>query len=259
MSRPSFEGFFPAAPAVIQQRKSKAALEKKQIASSPACDPSAAAVAAPEASVSARRNEPPAEVDGSRNTGASQSDAPNSAQDDSESVQGDLLNGVGSASSTSTASSVFSHPRPADAPHSRTLPRNTSTPLTNDEVSSPIFGKSPLHAKPDAVSVLTANMESAPLPEPSVNAATPPTRERAPEYARPGRGESRGVKIVYDPELDKEIPVRERRGRKPQYKELVGEVRSLIQKHCTFRCHRLLTKVFNRMPTKSLKTLECES
>ena len=228
MSRPSFEGFFPTAPAVIQQRKSKAALGKKQLASPPARDLSAAAVAAPEASVSAKRNEPPAETDGSRATGALQSDAAlNSAQDDSESVPGDLLNGVGSASSTSTASSVFSHPRPTDAPNSRAVPRNTSTPLTNDDVSSPNFGKSPSHAKPDSASVSTAKMESTSLPEPAADVATSPTRERVPEHARPGRSESKGVKIIYDPELDKALPVKERRSRKPHYEELTGEVRSL--------------------------------
>ena len=42
--------------------------------------------------------------------------------------------------------------------------------------------------------------------------------------ARPRRGQVKGKKLTYDPELDKTISSKERRSRQPQYKDIVSEV-----------------------------------
>ena len=223
MSRSSFEGFFPAAPAVLQQKKSKAALERKQLASSPRSSEGAVAVsAAPEGSGAAKRSEPSADSqDGQR---AALADAPAHVQDDAESVQGDLLNGVGSASSSSTVSSVFSgRQRTTGVNDRKSIPRNTSTPLTNDDVTSPL-DKSPSRAKIDESSKPRMAETHPPSKQPKAGSATPHADESSPKSALPGPGENRGQVIVYDPELDKSLSSKERRARKPVYKEIVEEV-----------------------------------
>ncbi|OCK75966.1 histone H3-K4 methyltransferase Set1 [Lepidopterella palustris CBS 459.81] len=123
---------------------------------------------------------------------------------------GDLLNGVGSASSlSSTVSSVFSsnqntmssYPGPTNSLHAL-------TPLTNTDSSPPGKTLSPRSAKlpDDTMHGATASpyiASSTDLPQNATEAMTPvhtPPEDR--KQARPGSGEDKGEKIVYDPMLD---------------------------------------------------------
>ncbi|KAF4534808.1 Histone-lysine n-methyltransferase [Lasiodiplodia theobromae] len=145
---------------------------------------------------------------------------------------GDLLIGVGSASSlSSTASSVFSSSSSSRQTMSYPGP-NTSihalTPLTNTESSPPDKATSPRPSKTsnDHMSLTNTDTYSAPPPGASQNVApaeaitpatTPPQTRR---QARPGPGEEKGFTVVYDPALDPKIPSNERHKRKATYRNI---------------------------------------
>src|SRR5947209_224266 len=138
MSRPAgkFADFFPTAPSVLQQRKSSKTAQHRS--------KSRADV----------KEEPPGNVSSKSYTGGSagqenglnaQGLAKNAdaskkqiATDEMDLLPGDLLNGAGSASSTSTASSVFSSTHPLNTTtmsHGNSL--HALTPLTNSDFSPP--------------------------------------------------------------------------------------------------------------------------
>lgn len=145
---------------------------------------------------------------------------------------GDLLNGVGSASSlASTVSSVFSHGGvPGMAPHSGVLAQNhTLTPLTTSDSSPPGKTLSPRSAKIVADHACAKDEDAPTMPGQGSNVAsktitpmhTPP--ESRPQ-ARPGPGEEKGAKLVWDPELDDKLSAKDKKRFKPKYKVFGVEV-----------------------------------
>ena len=242
MSRSSkgFADFFPTAPSVLQQKKTRHSQERKRRdqPSQHSSPPS-----------SSHATATPIEGGGSNDTSLANgiappqptSDARQVTREETEFVQGDLLNGVGSASSTSTNSSVFSsRTRPADVTcQRRDIQQNTLTPITNDGSPPSTLNKSPSYAKQ------TQGVGSSTIAKPSPDPTLPMTEEvsamnldsttstRA--RPRPGDGEHKGFKIDYDPELDKTLSSKERRSRKPQYHEIPDDVRASVEVGATSR------------------------
>ncbi|KAL8849275.1 MAG: hypothetical protein Q9221_005745 [Calogaya cf. arnoldii] len=226
MSRSSkgFADFFPTAPSVLQRKRSLAADGRHRLPS-PATTSRSHAYRSSEDS---RLSQAGAERVQCRGRG-SKSDlgsAPSHAvQEENDCTQGDLLNGVGSASSTSTASSVFSASNPT-LNHSNQQGSHQSatwTPLTHVDASpSGDTMESPHRNHPPTEKTYATD----------TNRSQPPQRSnRGPLLdsvsqqlgrnfeARPGKGEVKGEKITYDPCLDSKIKNdrNQKRDRKPKY------------------------------------------
>jgi histone-lysine N-methyltransferase SETD1 len=221
MSRASaagFADFFPAAP-----RAAKNKAKERQRAKSKALDsPSATPVNhQQEANTPARSRDENAQVDQSGNgsNGANPEPAV-PLLDNSESPQGDLLNGVGSASShASTISSVFSAP-----PATTTFggPSNL-TPLTTADSSPP-----PLVASPHHSNTATAGSSSHSLPVdstfPEKDVAEVQSHPSVQDFpvpriqARDPNRDVKGEKCTYDPQLDPKLSSSDRKKAKPIYK-----------------------------------------
>ena len=136
-----------------------------------------------------------------------------------QSENGDLLRGVGSASSlTSTASSVFSHN--SHAHHRNASLVNGLTPLTNDADFSPAKGNSPQHAK----STSTMASSNGVIAASHVPSASRSERPRM----LPPPGTAKGYRVVWDPELDKQLSKEERKRATPRKKEFGTEVRYIF-------------------------------
>ena len=231
MSRSSkgFADFFPTAPSVLEQKRSRTA-QHRQRQKSPLTDsynhrqPSSI-----RADVGSGYGDS-GTIPHARTTDREdvRSEPTPISQDDSDLAQGDLLNGVGSASSSSTASSVFStaHHAPGLA---RGQPAHNLTPLTNSDSSPPRGLKSPIHTKYESHAEIS-NKSLRPLPQ--VHSMTQTTSISNPSdmcgswrtNARPGKGEAKGTRVVYDPDLDKTLSSKERKGRKVQYETFGEEV-----------------------------------
>lgn len=232
MSRSSkgFADFFPTAPSVLQQKRSKAAQNRRR--------------PEPE-SVSGHKIThvpvaPPApsngESEGDHINGVQNDEArigPTSAvQEDHDCLQGDLLNEVASASSTSTSSSVFStgH-RALGMAHQSDHHNSTSlTPLTNLDSSPPANNLSwPKRKHNHEMAVSASISRKSPLHE-SLQTAS---QTRTPDHtslqkrcrARPSKGEIKGAKIKYDPDHDKKLTSKERKNRTAEYTNFGKEVR----------------------------------
>ena len=227
----AFADFFPTAPSVLQQKKSKSAHQRKRqdpTSVHDAINAPSSSKASPTAFEGGGSQRP--SVHGNGDVDHTMPDATPIIHDETESTPGDILNGVGSASSTSTTSSVFStHNRPVDAAHRRGNLNATLTPLTNESSSPPSTSKSPAHLKQEA----HANSERRGASNTSTTHEPPPQNPVAPfpdvelPQARPARGLKKGIKVVYDPELDKSLNSKEKRGKKAEYKEIVDDVRIL--------------------------------
>lgn len=217
MSRASaagFADFFPAAP-----RAAKNKAKERQRAKSKALDsPSATPVNIPqEANAPARSRDENAQTepstDGSNGTNLEPA-VP--ILDASESPQGDLLNGVGSASShASTISSVFSAP-----PATTTFGGLSNlTPLTTADSSPPPLLASPHHSNTATAISLS---RSVPFPEKEVAESQSHTSVQdspAPRiYARDPNKGVKGEKCTYDPQLDHKLSSSDRKKTKPIYK-----------------------------------------
>src|SRR5437773_10187986 len=106
MSRASagFADFFPTAPSVLQQKQKQAAKQRQRTRPKPVEPPVPVpihpeTVTATAASVQYELVENSTLVNGGSVGAGGSGDQGTPAQDDNESVQGDILNGVGSASS----------------------------------------------------------------------------------------------------------------------------------------------------------------
>lgn len=225
MSRASkgFADFFPTAPSVLQQKRSKAAQERRQAKVRHVEEPSSEE--SPTESLARCAPDEESTVEGLQNTSVNgtmvNGDSTSIAQDEVESAPGDLLNGVGSASSTSTASSVFS-----SAYHASTMANsngshlNTLTPITNTDSSPPCKATSPPQAKVDfhggVIEQLATASDNAEAKETMTPQDTPPT---PPLHARAPGKVIKGCKIIYDPELDKKLRSKERSKPKAHYAE----------------------------------------
>ncbi len=141
-----------------------------------------------------------------------------------QSESGDLLQGVGSASSlTSTASSVFSANNTAFTHNRKASLANGLTPLTNHTESSPRRTSPKHHAEMASINgaLLTTSSHvpaSDITPEP-----THASQERRQMLPPPGR--AKGYRVVWDPELDNKLSKEERKRAIPRKKEFGAEVR----------------------------------
>lgn len=224
----SFAQFFPTAPRAAKDKAKEREKVKTQHLGSPSIRP----LADSQSTQSTFRVE---NVGFTRFGGESNTptiDPPPLQAEDNESLQGDLLNGVGSASShSSTMSSVFSAPAQHTGMSTFGSNRNVSslTPLTTTD-SSPSHIASPHHYKTGAQ---TTNGSDA-----TVNRSLPhndvvqaqndigvpnPTKPRV--YARDPAIGVKGTKCTYDPLLDRKLSSNEKKKAKPIYKEF-GLVRT---------------------------------
>ncbi|KAF8850526.1 hypothetical protein BDZ45DRAFT_696648 [Acephala macrosclerotiorum] len=201
----SFAQFFPSAPRAAKDKAKEREKSKSQGVDSPSIRP----VADTKVSIPFSRADIPAL---SRPSGEIKPPINGFAApaEDNESLQGDLLNGVGSASShTSTVSSGFS--APAQQSNMSTLggSRNVSslTPLTNIE-SSPAPAASPqqksgfhtVNSNED-INAIAVGTNSALHAQPPAEAHKP-TDTRV--YARDPNKGLKGERCTYDPLLDKD-------------------------------------------------------
>jgi [histone H3]-lysine4 N-trimethyltransferase SETD1 len=257
----SFADFFPNAPAVLQQK------QKKGLPSSPSS--SGAPTPQPHIDGESSRSSAQHHENGgqsghdspsaaSATAVASKSDQPdptlsNPTPHEDEDVlrpeSGDLLNGVGSASSlASTASSVFSHSNPPShnmSTHTSnsngghggaTTSASALTPLTNGDLSPPGKTASPRSAakmlpvssersavaSPASVTAPSTVNDASRLDQKAITPIQTPPETRL--QARPGPGEVKGFRCVYDPDLDKKLHGAERKKRKVHYREFGKEV-----------------------------------
>ena len=217
MSRPSgnkFADFFPTAPSVLQQRKaSKPVLQKPrpEVREEPSED-------APSEKCSARSSASGEESQLLRQTSQTDNTKPEGVsmnQDESEHFTGDLLNGVGSASSTSTASSVFSstHLNSAMA-LSNGIHLQAMTPLTNADSSPPPKMISPVHEMDVRDGDATTSVDSISAGAAMSPQRTPPVTRRT---ARERGYVVKGSKVVHDPDLDKTVNPKDRKKMKAQF------------------------------------------
>ena len=149
-----------------------------------------------------------------------------------QSDPGDILRGVGSASSiNSTASSVFSHSSQAFAHNRNASIVNGLTPLTNHtDSSSPPKGNSPQHLK-SAMDTSNTNGAVATSHTPASHAAPsqpPHARNQRPQMLPPP-GKAKGYRVVWDPELDNKLSKEERKRATHRKKEFGSEVRYTFQ------------------------------
>ncbi len=228
-----FAKFFPTAPSVLQQKKgrSKTVQEKKHLApANRAVPPGAAPV--PESKARSTRDGASGEDGLATITNGDPDYAPQGStlQDDFDHAQGDLLNGVGSASSASTVSSVFSAANQPPPPTTYGAAHSFLTPLTTTDsspsgktISPPPVSMNCVKTSPEVASRRTDAVEltsTSTIPVALLDTA-PPLRL----HARPAGRDAKGCKVVYDPELDKKLSSKEKRSRKVQYKEFGEEVR----------------------------------
>ena len=225
MSRSSkgFADFFPTAPSVLQQKRSKAAQVRRRPKSPSVAEPKPAPAPC-EPPVSAHDPNEGGVVPNGKYNGHVIPDSATTAQEDSECAHGDLLNGVGSASSTSTASSsIFStSQRTLGMAHSNEPNKSTSlTPLTNVDSSPPSNALGSPHQQRNRDGAIFGRKSnrspSRETPERPTPVASSYTQPFSKNQARPGKGEIKGLKIVYDPYRNKKLTPEERHSGQVQY------------------------------------------
>ena len=156
-----------------------------------------------------------------------------------QSDSGDLLRGVGSASSlTSTASSVFSHNSHAHAQNKRASLANGLTPLTNHTNSSPPKGSSPHNSK-SATAMATSNGVYTTSHAPASKTTPEPSAlQNDRTQMLPPPGKAKGYRVVWDPELDNKLSKEERKRATPRKKEFGTEVRYIF--HHLLSLHKII-------------------
>ncbi len=217
MSRPpggaSFAQFFPSAPRAAKDRATERERAKTRVQESPSSSSQPAANTngypspiAPsgsrptdDASASGLASRP------SRDASASDASHPPPQPDDNESLSGDILNAVGSASSTSTSDSVFSGSTRQNA-MATYKNSNHLTPLTTTDSPSPANHTMPQPAKTHATAPRPADKTdgSAPKPDGYADENPPPPPgaiDRVP--ARDPNRSVKAIKCVHKPILDR--------------------------------------------------------
>lgn len=218
MSRPvgsKFAEFFPTAPSVIQQRKISKSVEYSKTRPAGGDESSSHGLSKNSASRRAPSPQISSTPRSTKHDLSSKTDVLPTSAEDLEQVTGDLLNGVGSASSTSTASSVFSSNLTHSAMSSTNGAHfNTLTPLTNSDGSPRGKIVSPTTENANFAAVGLNSVD----PNPAVAAITPQHTPPAPRRTAREPGFSiKGSKCTYDPELDKSVPSRDKRKLKPTF------------------------------------------
>lgn len=229
MSRPSkggFADFFPAAPSVLQQKRSRPSPYPSSASPSGGDrDRDRARQGTPDRTPTGPRRDRDARPSDSRRDGSSSGmTSSRTAGEAGEKNNGDMLQVHGSASSISTASSVFSS-RHHNADMSRRNNTTSSTPLTNGGYSP---APKSLPPRPERTSSSTPQNHISIRPR-SRHESTPQPAEKR-RLARPGPGEPRGFKAIYDPDLDPEVKKNpsERKKRKIEYRPVAQKVSSFM-------------------------------
>jgi len=237
----SFAQFFPAAPKAAKERAKERVKSKSQSIESPVSR------AAADIQVVYNNTSRTDDAGLARPTDGHTScaDAAPALAEDNESLPGDILNGVGSASShSSTVSSVFSAPaQPSTILNSGTAQNVSSlTPLTNID-SSPNPGASPGGYKSSAQATNASGFATinSLLSQENVAQSQPPNPDPNPTDPRiPARDPTRSVKgdkCVYDPLTDRKLSSNERKKAKAKYVEfgLVRIHKSAGERHLLLR------------------------
>lgn len=158
--------------------------------------------------------------------------SPSLAHEDSDCINADVAHEVGSTSSTSTASSLFSaNNREANMVYQNGPHKSTSlTPLTNIDSSPRTNGIN----SPRKRSIYDQHQSSNPPKSPTSShvsekhiSASDPKLTSVGNQARPRQGEIKGFKAIYDPILDKNLRGHEKKTRQVQYEAFGEEVRSI--------------------------------
>ncbi|KAI1391163.1 histone H3-K4 methyltransferase Set1 [Hypoxylon trugodes] len=201
-----YKEFFPNAPRAARDKANERERERSSRAS--------------ETADADFKTTTPAHRDGAKYD-SSLSDAAHPPTDDTESLQGDILNGVGSASShASTASSVFTNFNSSAALNTSSRASNSNlTPLTT--MGSPA---NPSHMQP------AKQRTSAASNNPTKSDNTNPTMATASLSSFPGVAKRppvrdpnltiRGTKCIHDPSTDKSLSSSDRKTMKPKYKNI---------------------------------------
>lgn len=221
MSRSSkgFADFFPTAPSVLQQKRSKPPQSRKRPSSPSGNEPTLSQTSSPHPISSMRGGEGRPSTNGNCN-GHLWTDPRSTLTDETDTAHGDLLNGVGSASSTSTSSSLFSTKY-----NQGTAVKNGSaslTPMTHVESSPPHSSlASPEWKNFRGRTTSSRDPSNLAAPRGAISEARDLLTPTAGlpvvcQQARPGKGEPRGIRVVYDPELDNTLTSKERKSRKVQ-------------------------------------------
>jgi histone-lysine N-methyltransferase SETD1 len=158
------------------------------------------------------------------------SNAAHPPHDDADSLIGDSLRAVGSASSHESSSSVFSSSAMQQVSGPATKPHSTSiTPLTN--IDSPSYRTSIHATKASSLTPLHAEKPNGLVPNAGVTAdgtSTPLSVLPSVTGRRPARDPTRsvkGVKCTYDPFADRKLSTNDKKKAKPILKEF-GLVRT---------------------------------
>lgn len=148
--------------------------------------------------------------------------------DEMQTDNGDMLRGMGSASSlASAASSVFTQNSHAFAQNRKGSAANGLTPLTNVTESSPPKGNSPLHSKPaSAMESIDGVVASSHVPA-SDGQDTDQQPPQRPQMLPPP-GTAKGYRAVWDPELDGKLSKEERKRAILRKREFGAEVRYIF-------------------------------
>ena len=215
MSRSSkgFADFFPTAPSVLQQKRSKP-LQGRKRPRSPSGEDATSSQRIPMPHTSSQRSEDGRSTSNAMFNGQRRAEQLPNLPDDGDTAHGDLLNGVGSASSTSTSSSLFSinqNQREAKIKNgsaSLTPNTNVDSPPHHSSLASP--GRKQVHGKtvstkdpPNIVTFPTVNSEAQSSLDPSCG----PSFSRT--HTQPQLREWKGARVIYDPELDSKLTSRE--------------------------------------------------
>ena len=231
MSRSSkgFADFFPTAPSVLQQKRSKASQDRKTHCSPPIGRQHNTTLPSTAPGPSSRNSD--GSVFASSLADGNLETMPQVLKrEESECANGDISHEVGSASSTSTASSIFSAgQREVNNAYQNGLHKSTTlTPLTNIDSSPRAIGLngSPKRISHDQYLLPTHPLKSPsspPLSDTTTSGVKSASHLRRPQ-ARPGNGEIKGFKAIYDPDLDRALRGKEKKGRQAQYQPFGEEV-----------------------------------
>lgn len=205
----SMKFFFPTAPKVLKEKRSQSS--SRQVASSNETETSP--IDGPDVSNLSEPSGTPRDSSGrtSQNGLVSDEASVNRGDDDADMASGDILAGVGSASSTNSGTSVFSSHRPQPSKNGQNgiLP-HVMTPLTTVNSSPPLKA----NGSPEKINGESAPMSDAIMEDSFVNTPEPtPPSPHNPTWSR--IGQIKGVRISYDPDLNRGAYADKKKG--PQY------------------------------------------
>ncbi|KAF3064298.1 Histone-lysine N-methyltransferase, H3 lysine-4 specific [Daldinia childiae] len=201
-----YKEFFPNAPRAARDKANEREREKSSRTS--------------EAIEHDSKTATPAHRDGAKYD-SSLSDAAHPPTDDTESLQGDILNGVGSASShASTASSVFTTFNSSAALNASSRASNSNlTPLT---ISGSPTNPPHIQAAKQRTSAIHNTTSRSDSTNPTMatgsSSSLPSAVKRLP--ARDPNLTIKGTKCIHDPSTDKSLSSSDRKTLKPKYKNI---------------------------------------